>query len=100
MADKNTITNTAAETTEATEVAEVTEKKSLGTKVKEGATKVWNVVKTPLIIGGSLLLGAGIALTGVAYERAMNNDYNPGFGPDPEDDPDEPIEGEYEEVQE
>lgn len=85
--------------TEATEVAEVTEKKALGTKVKEGAAKVWSKVKTPLIIGGSLLAGAAIALTGVAYERAMNNEYDPGFDPEPDCDP-EPVEGEYEEIQE
>lgn len=95
--NKNTMEVNKTEATEApAEVAEV--KKPFGTKVKEGAVKVWNVVKTPLIIGGSLLLGAGIALTGVAYERAMNQDY-PGFDPEPEDDP-EPIEGEYNEVQE
>lgn len=96
--NKNTMEVNKTEATEETQVAEV--KKPFGTKVKEGATKVWNVVKTPLIIGGSLLLGAGIALTGVAYERAMNQDYNPGFDPEPEDDPEEPIEGEYNEVQE
>ena len=94
---ENTNTMEVNKTTEATEVAEV--KKPLGTKVKEGATKVWNVVKTPLIIGGSLLLGAGIALAGASYERAMNNNYDPGFDPEPDCDP-EPIEGEYNEVQE
>lgn len=82
--------------TEATEVAEVKEKKALGTKVKEGASKVWSVVKTPLIIGGSLLLGAGIALAGASYERAMNEGYEPE---EPEFDP-EPVEGTYEEVPE
>lgn len=96
--NKNTMEVNKTETTEApAEVAEV--KKPLGAKIKEGASKVWSVVKTPLIIGGSLLLGAGIALTGVAYERAMNQDYDPGYDPEPEDDP-EPIEGEYNEVQE
>jgi len=93
--NKNTMEVNKTEATEETQVAEV--KKPVLEKVKDGAAKVWSKVKTPLIIGGSLLAGAAIALTGVAYERAMNQDYDP----EPEYDPEEPpIEGEYEEVPE
>ena len=97
MAENNTME--VNRNAEETQVVEVKEKKPIGVKIKEGASKVWSVVKTPLIIGGSLLLGAGIALTGVAYERAMTNEYDPGCDPEPDCDP-EPIEGEYTEKKE
>lgn len=89
--------NVVAETTETTDVVEA--KKPFKTKVKEGAVKVWNVIKTPLAIGGAMLLGAGIALAGAQYEHAMNDSYDPGFDPEPDCDP-EPVEGTYKEVQE
>lgn len=97
MAEKNNNSMEINNTAEATEVAEV--KKPIGAKIKEGASKVWSVVKTPLAIGGAMLLGAGIALAGAQYEHAMNDSYDPGFDPEPDCDP-EPVEGTYKEVPE